>query len=250
MTNSEILKRLFKENIKPQLAKLSASFIFMIVIALATGATAWLLDPAIEKIFLERNAQMVVLIPLGVIGILFIKGLATFFQVSILTEVGQKIIADIQIKMFTKITYADLGWLQINHSGKIIANFLYDVNLLQSSVSDNLANTFRNLLTLICLLGVMFYQDITLSLIAIIAIPLVALLSKRLGKRMKKASTSTQIETGVLASLLSENLDGTRIVKAYQQEEAEIKKVSQSIFRRMQFLIKTTKTRAAASPFS
>ena len=152
--------------------------------------------------------------------------------------------------MFTKITYADLGWLQINHSGKIIANFLYDVNLLQSSVSDNLANTFRNLLTLICLLGVMFYQDITLSLIALIAIPLVALLSKRLGKRMKKASTGTQIETGVLASLLSENLDGTRIVKAYQQEEAEIKKVSQSIYRRMQLLIKTTKTKAAAAPFS
>ena len=250
MTNSEILKRLFKENIKPQLSKLSTSFIFMIVIALATGATAWLLDPAIEKIFLERDAQMVILIPLGVIGILFIKGLATFFQVSILTEVGQKIIADIQIKMFTKITYADLGWLQINHSGKIIANFLYDVNLLQSAVSDNLANTFRNLLTLICLLGVMFYQDITLSLIALIAIPLVALLSKRLGKRTKKASTGTQIETGVLASLLTENLDGTRIVKAYQQEEAEIKKVSQSIYRRMQLLIKTTKTKAAAAPFS
>ena len=250
MTNSEILKRLFIENIKPQLAKLSTSFIFMIIIALATGATAWLLDPAIKKIFLERDAQMVLLIPLGVIGILFIKGVATFFQVSILTEIGQKIIADIQINMFTKITYADLGWLQINHSGKIIANFLYDVNLLQSSVSDNLANTFRNLLTLICLLGVMFYQDITLSLIALIAIPLVALLSKRLGKRMKKASTGTQIETGVLASLLSENLDGTRIVKAYQQEEAEIKKVSQSIYRRMQLLIKTTKTKAAAAPFS
>ena len=250
MTNSEILKRLFKENIRPQLVKLSTSFIFMIIIALATGATAWLLDPAIEKIFLERDAQMVLLIPLGVIGILFIKGVATFFQVSILTEIGQKIIADIQINMFTKITYADLGWLQINHSGKIIANFLYDVNLLQSSVSDNLANTFRNLLTLICLLGVMFYQDITLSLIALIAIPLVALLSKRLGKRMKKASTGTQIETGVLASLLSENLDGTRIVKAYQQEEAEIKKVSQSIYRRMQLLIKTTKTKAAAAPFS
>ena len=250
MTNSEILKRLFKENIRPQLVKLSTSFIFMIIIALATGATAWLLDPAIEKIFLERDAQMVLLIPLGVIGILFIKGVATFFQVSILTEIGQKIIADIQINMFTKITYADLGWLQINHSGKIIANFLYDVNLLQSSVSDNLANTFRNLLTLICLLGVMFYQDITLSLIALIAIPLVALLSKRLGKRMKKASTGTQIETGVLASLLTENLDGTRIVKAYQQEEAEIKKVSQSIYRRMQLLIKTTKTKAAAAPFS
>ena len=245
-----ILKRLYREYIKKHFKRILLSLALSLIVAGSTSATAWLLDPAIEKIFLERDAQMVLLIPLGVIGILFIKGVATFFQVSILTEIGQKIIADIQINMFTKITYADLGWLQINHSGKIIANFLYDVNLLQSSVSDNLANTFRNLLTLICLLGVMFYQDITLSLIALIAIPLVALLSKRLGKRMKKASTGTQIETGVLASLLSENLDGTRIVKAYQQEEAEIKKVSQSIYRRMQLLIKTTKTKAAAAPFS
>ena len=250
MTNSEILKRLFSENIRPQLAKLSSSFIFMIIIALATGATAWLLDPAIEKIFLNQDAQMVWIIPLAIIGILFIKGIATFFQVSILTEVGQKIIADIQIKMFAKITYADLGWLQINHSGKIISNFLYDVTLLQASVSDNLANTFRNLLTLICLLAVMFYQDAELSIIAFIAIPLVAYLSKRLGQIMKKASTGSQAETGVLASLLSENLDGTRIVKAYQQEEAEIEKVSQSIYRRMHLLIKVAKTRAAAAPFS
>tara|TARA_B110000967_G_scaffold208791_1_gene262214 strand:+ start:3100 stop:4743 length:1644 start_codon:yes stop_codon:yes gene_type:complete len=222
----------------------------MLIIALATGATAWLLDPAIEKIFLDRDPQMVWMIPLGIIGILLVKGTATFFQVSILTEVGQKIIADIQIKMFTKITYADLGWLQINHSGKIISNFLYDVTLLQSAVSDCLANAFRNLLTLICLLAVMFYQDWALSLIAMIAIPLVGYFSKRLGRRMKKASTGTQVETGVLASLLSENLDGTRIVKAYQQEDAEIEKVSESIYRRMRLIIKVTKTKAAAAPFS
>ena len=238
MNNKEILSRLFKENIRPQMAKLSSSFIFMLIIALATGATAWLLDPAIEKIFLDRDPQMVWMIPLGIIGILLVKGTATFFQVSILTEVGQKIIADIQIKMFTKITYADLGWLQINHSGKIISNFLYDVTLLQSAVSDCLANAFRNLLTLICLLAVMFYQDWALSLIAMIAIPLVGYFSKRLGRRMKKASTGTQVETGVLASLLSENLDGTRIVKAYQQEDAEIEKVSESIYRRMRLIIK------------
>jgi subfamily B ATP-binding cassette protein MsbA len=250
MNNKEILSRLFKENIRPQMAKLSSSFIFMLIIALATGATAWLLDPAIEKIFLDRDPQMVWMIPLGIIGILLVKGTATFFQVSILTEVGQKIIADIQIKMFTKITYADLGWLQINHSGKIISNFLYDVTLLQSAVSDCLANAFRNLLTLICLLAVMFYQDWALSLIAMIAIPLVGYFSKRLGRRMKKASTGTQVETGVLASLLSENLDGTRIVKAYQQEDAEIEKVSESIYRRMRLIIKVTKTKAAAAPFS
>ena len=250
MNNFQILSRLFKESIRPQILKLSVTFVFMIIIALASGATAWLLDPAIEKIFLEKDATMIWLIPLGVIGILFIKGIATYFQVSILTEVGQKIVADTQIKMFSKITYADLGWLQGKHSGKFISNFLYDVNLLEQAVSGSLAAGFRNFLTLICLLGVMFYQDWELALIAMIALPLVGFLSSRLGKRMKKAATGTQAETGVLAMLISENLDGTRVVKAYQQEEAEIEKVSESIYRRMNLLVKAAKTKAAAAPFS
>ena len=250
MNNFQILSRLFKESIRPQILKLSVTFIFMIIIALATGATAWLLDPAIEKIFLEKDATMIWLIPLGVIGILLIKGIATYFQVSILTEVGQKIVADTQIKMFSKITYADLGWLQGKHSGKFISNFLYDVNLLEQAVSGSLASGFRNLLTLICLLGVMFYQDWELALIAMIALPLVGYLSSRLGKRMKKAATGTQTETGILAMLISENLDGTRVVKAYQQEDSEIEKVSESIYRRMNLLVKAAKTKAAAAPFS
>jgi len=250
MNNFQILSRLFKESIRPQILKLSVTFVFMIIIALATGATAWLLDPAIKKIFLEKDATMIWLIPLGVIGILFIKGIATYFQVSILTEVGQKIVADTQIKMFSKITYADLGWLQGKHSGKFISNFLYDVNLLEQAVSGSLAAGFRNFLTLICLLGVMFYQDWELALIAMIALPLVGFLSSKLGKRMKKAATGTQAETGVLAMLISENLDGTRVVKAYQQEEAEIEKVSESIYRRMNLLVKAAKTKAAAAPFS
>tara|TARA_A100001015_G_scaffold116777_1_gene129557 strand:+ start:1684 stop:3411 length:1728 start_codon:yes stop_codon:yes gene_type:complete len=250
MSNFQILGRLFEESIRPQISKLILSFLFMIVIALATGATAWLLDPAIEKIFLEKDATMIVLIPLGVIAILFIKGIATYFQVSILTEIGQKIVADTQIKMFSKITYADLGWIQNNHSGKFISNFLYDVNLLEQAVSGSFAAGFRNILTLICLLGVMFYQDWELALIAIIALPLVGFLSSRLGKRMKKAATGTQAETGVLATLLSENLDGSRIVKAYQQEDTEIKKVSESVYRRMHLLVKAAKTKAAAAPFS
>ena len=250
MSNFQILSRLFKESIRPQIFRLSLSFIFMAIIALATGATAWLLDPAIEKIFLEKDARMIVLIPLGIILILLIKGIATFLQASIITEIGQKIIADTQIRMFSKITYADLGWIQSKHSGKFISNFLYDVNLLENAVSGSFAGGFRNLLTLICLLGVMFYQDWKLALIAIIALPLVGFLSSRLGKRMKKAATGMQAETGTLATLLSENLDGTRIVKAYQQEEVEIEKVSESIYRRMRLLVKAAKTKAAAAPFS
>jgi len=250
MTGSEILKRLFRDSIKPYAGKLLASLFFMAIIALTTGATAWLLDPAIEKIFLDRDEKMLILIPLAIILTLLIKGVATYIQVYLLTVVGQQIIADTQVKMFSKVIYSDLSWLNQIHSAKIISNFLYDVNLLQGSVSNSLASGMKDLLTLICLLGVMFYQDWRLATVAILAFPLVGLLSGRLGKRMKKAATEGQVETGILASLLAENLDGTRIVKAYQQEESEINKVSNSITRRMKNIIKAHVTRGAASPFA
>ena len=250
MTGRQILKRLFKDSIKPYAGKLLASLFFMAIIALTTGATAWLLDPAIEKIFLDRDEKMLILIPLAIILTLLIKGIASYIQVYLLTVVGQQIIADTQVKMFSKVIYSDLAWLNQIHSAKIISNFLYDVNLLQGSVSNSLASGMKDLLTLFCLLAVMFYQDWRLATVAIIAFPLVGLLSGRLGKRMKKAATEGQVETGILASLLAENLDGTRIVKAYQQEESEIKKVSDSILRRMKNIIKAHVTRGAASPFA
>ena len=250
MTGRQILKRLFKDSIKPYAGKLLASLFFMVIVALTTGATAWLLDPAIEKIFLDRDEKMLILIPLAIILTLLIKGIASYIQVYLLTVVGQQIIADTQVKMFSKVIYSDLAWLNQIHSAKIISNFLYDVNLLQGSVSNSLASGMKDLLTLVCLLAVMFYQDWRLATVAIIAFPLVGLLSGRLGKRMKKAATEGQVETGILASLLAENLDGTRIVKAYQQEESEIKKVSDSILRRMKNIIKAHVTRGAASPFA
>ena len=250
MTGYQILIRLFRDSVKPYSLKLSSSFFFMIITALTTGLTAWILDPAIKMIFLDKNTQMLTIIPIAIIITLLIKGISTYWQTAILTDVGQRIIADTQVKMFSKITYSDLAWIQKNHSGKIISNFLYDVTLLQDSVSNSLANGVRDILTLICLIAVMYYQDWRLATVSLIAIPLVALLSKRLGKRMKKASTEGQIETGILATLLSENLDGTRVVKAYQQEEREIQKVSLSIYKRMHLIIKGIKTRAAASPFS
>ncbi len=250
MTGYQILSRLFKDSVKPYSLKLSSSFFFMLITALTTGLTAWILDPAIEKIFLEKDNTMLVIIPIAIIITLLLKSFATYMQTAILGEVAQQIIADTQIKMFAKIIYSDLAWVQKNHSGKLISNFLYDVTLLQDSVSSSLANGLRDLLTLICLIGVMYYQDWRLATISLIAIPLVGLLSKRLGKRMKKTSTKGQIETGILASLLSENIDGQRVVKAYQQEEMEIKKVSLSIYKRMSLIVKGIKTRAAASPFS
>ena len=250
MTGTQILSRLFRDSIKPYLSRLISSLFFMIIIALCTGATAWLLDPAIEKIFLEKDSSMLIIIPLAIIGTLLIKSVSTYIQVFLLNSVAQNVIADTQIKLFKKIINADLAWLHKIHSAKIISNFLYDVTLLQDSVSSSLANGVKDFLTLICLVGVMYYQDWVLATIAIIAFPLVGLLSRQLGKRIKKASTETQEETGIMASILSENLDGTRIVKAYQQEDREIKKLSDSVYRRMNKILKAINTRGATSPFA
>ena len=250
MTGTQILSRLFRDSIKPYLSRLISSLFFMVIIALCTGATAWLLDPAIEKIFLDKDSSMLIIIPLAIIGTLLIKSLSTYIQVFLLNSVAQNVIADTQIKLFKKIINADLAWLHKIHSAKIISNFLYDVTLLQDSVSSSLANGVKDFLTLICLVGVMYYQDWVLATIAIIAFPLVGLLSRQLGKRIKKASTETQVETGIMASILSENLDGTRIVKAYQQEDREIKKLSESVYRRMNKILKAINTRGATSPFA
>ena len=250
MTGTQILSRLFRDSIKPYLSRLISSLFFMIIIALCTGATAWLLDPAIEKIFLDKDSSMLIIIPLAIIGTLLIKSVSTYIQVFLLNSVAQNVIADTQIKLFKKIINADLAWLHKIHSAKIISNFLYDVTLLQDSVSSSLANGVKDFLTLICLVGVMYYQDWVLATIAIIAFPLVGLLSRQLGKRIKKASTETQEETGIMASILSENLDGTRIVKAYQQEDREIKKLSDSVYRRMNKILKAINTRGATSPFA
>ena len=250
MTGTQILSRLFRDSIKPYLSRLLSSLFFMIIIALCTGATAWLLDPAIEKIFLDKDSSMLIIIPIAIIGTLLIKSVSTYIQVFLLNSVAQNVIADTQIKLFKKIINADLAWLHKIHSAKIISNFLYDVTLLQDSVSSSLANGVKDFLTLICLVGVMYYQDWVLATIAIIAFPLVGLLSRQLGKRIKKASTETQEETGIMASILSENLDGTRIVKAYQQEDREIKKLSESVYRRMNKILKAINTRGATSPFA
>ena len=250
MTGTQILNRLFKDSIKPYSFKLLSSLFFMVIIALSTGATAWLLDPAIDKIFLDKDESMLLLIPIAIILTLFVKSIATYIQIIILNGVAQNIIADTQIRLFKKIINADLAWIHKIHSAKIISNFLYDVTLLQDSVSSSLANGVKDILTLICLVGVMYYQDWQLATISIIAFPLVGVLTRRLGKRIKKASTETQEETGVLASILSENLDGTRIVKAYQQEGQEIVKLKESVMRRMQKILKGINARGAASPFA
>ena len=125
--SSYIFKRLLQEHVRPHLPKLMFAFVFMAIIAATTGITAWLFDPAIKKIFIEKDKAMLITIPIAIIIVMLTKCLAVYGQVFLMTAVGQKVIADTQIKMFKNITYSDLARLHDIHSGKIISNFLYDV---------------------------------------------------------------------------------------------------------------------------
>ena len=125
MTGAQIISRLFKDSIKPYLPRLLSSLFFMVIIALCTGATAWLLDPAIKKIFLDKDRSMLLIIPFAIIGTLLIKSLSTYIQIYLLNGVAQNVIADTQIKLFKKIINADLAWLHKIHSAKIISNFFH-----------------------------------------------------------------------------------------------------------------------------
>ena len=246
----QILKRLFANYIRPHLGRLAIAIMFMIMAAGTEGATAWLLDPAIDYLFLDKREDMLILIPLAIIGVMVLKAVASYGQDVMMNYIGQRIIADTQIRMFDKIMRADMGWLNRVHTGHLIARLLNDVAMLRESVSRAITGIARDALKVVALGAVMFYQDWQLALIALIVFPLAGLFIRQVGKLMRKASTLGQQETGVLTTLLSETLDGTRIIKAYGQEKHEVGRISDSVERRLKHIMKAVRVRSASGPIT
>ena len=158
---------------------------------------------------------MLVLVPLVLVALACLRGGATYLQSILMHGVGQRIIAETQVRMYQHLIEADLAYLQSIHSGKLLSSFLYDANLLRDAVSRAITGVAKDALTALALGAVMFIQDWQLALVVVVIFPLVGVLIRKLGKRMRKVSTATQVETGKLASQLSETLDGVRVVKAY-----------------------------------
>jgi len=242
--------RLAREYVRPQAWRLVAAGLCMAIVAATTGALAWLLQPAVDKIFINKDPVMLWLVPTGVIAVTVIKSLADYAQSMIMAFVGQRIIANTQVRLFGHLMRADLAWLNNSHTGKLMSSFLYDVQLLRESVSRAITGMAKDLLSVAFLAGVMFWQNWQLGLVSVFVFPLAGLAMRRLGKRMRKASSRAQAETGTLSALLNERLAGTRLVKAYGMEAAETERMRQSIERRLGHIMKTVATRSAASPIT
>ena len=243
-----LVGRLVREHVRPHMGRLLTAVLLMAVAAAATATTAWLLEPAIDKVFIERSDTMLVLVPLAVLGVTVIKALAAYGQNVMMNHVGQRIIADTQIKMFDHLIHADLSWLHDTHTGTLVSSFLYDVTLLRDAVSRAITGLAKDTLSVIFLAGVMFYQDAKLAMITIFVFPLAGMAMRGIGRRMRKASTAAQEETGLLSTALSETFQSGRLVKASGMEDQETARAATLVERRLKHLMKAVRTRAAATP--
>ena len=224
MNNSEIYKRLYKDYSKKYINKILISVLFGVLVAVSTSAIAWLLDPAIKKIFVEKDQSLIFIIPLLIIVAFTVKGFALYCAKAIMIRVAEEIKKTLQFQMAKSLINADTQIIDQKHSGKFISNLTYDVNQITNMLSTAILNLFKDSLTLFGLLFVMFYQNWKLSLIAIIMIPIAGMASKTLGKRVGKVVTEAQEKSGFLNTHLIELFKNHKLIKIFQREDYESKR--------------------------
>ncbi len=213
-----------------------------------TALLAWLLDPAIRYVFLEKRTDMVLLIPLAIIAAVTLRAALNFGETALTNIVGQNIVADTQRDMVRSLIGFDLQRLNLVHSGQFISNFLYDATLLRDAVTKGIAGLAKEFLSLIFLGAVMIYQDWRLALLSVVVLPIIGWVTRNLGRTIQKFSTKGMVETGELSTALSEILDGRRIVKAYGLEAPLAEHAEARIDQRLHYLVRSLKARALSAP--
>jgi subfamily B ATP-binding cassette protein MsbA len=248
MSNIDIIKRLYNDYTEQFLPKILLSVFFSVLVAGSTSSIAWLLDPAIKKIFIDKDQTLIFVIPLGIILAFSIKGASLYFAKTILIRVGQEITKTLQFQVMKSIIKADNQIVDNKHSGKFISHLTFDVGMITNLVSTTILNITKDTLTLIGLLGVMFYQNWRLAFFAIIMIPLASFAARSLGKRMGKATTEAADRTGLLTSYLLEVFKNHKIIKIFQKENFEFLRTEKFINNLKDKVIKIQIVLVRASP--
>ena len=221
MNTKKIISRIYSDYIKKFIYKIILAGIFSILVAGSTSATAWLLDPAIEKIFLEKDKTLIYLIPLAIIVAFSTKGIALYNARMIMIRVSEEVKKMIQVNMLNSFISADTETIENKHTGKYISNLNFDVDQITRMLAEAFLSIFKDGLTLFGLLLVMFFQNWKLSLIAIIMIPLATIAARKLGKRMGKVTTEAQEKSGNLNRYLVDLFKNHKIIKIFQREKFE-----------------------------
>ena len=224
-----ILQRLFKEYVKKHLKKILIALVLSIIVAGSTSGIAWLLDPAVKKIFIEQNKVFAWSIPLLIVVAFTSKGLSLYFARINIIRVGEEVAGALQKNVARNILTSDIQTLDNRHSGKYISNVMYDSHHVQNLVSNGVLNLMKDSFSVIALVSLMFYQNWKLALFAILMMPLAAGLARSLGKRIGKATSKAGVSSGNLASFLSEIFKGSKMIRIYQKEKQENEKANKVI---------------------
>jgi len=224
-----VLKRLYSEYVKKHIRRIFVALVLSLVVAGSTSGIAWLLDPAVKKIFIDQDKTLAWLIPLVIILAFAAKGLSLYFARINIIKVGEEVSGELQKKVAYNILHSDIQTLEGRHSGKYISNVMFDAIRIQNLVSNGVLNLMKDSFSLVALVSLMFYQNWKLAMFAILMMPLAGGLAKRLGRRVGKVANQAGEVSGKLTTFLSEIFQGSKIIRIYQKEKQEIQKAENII---------------------
>lgn len=245
-----LLRRLVREYLRPYLPLLWWAILFMVLSSAMTAAFAKLVEPILDEVLVNRRENMIWPVGLSVFFVFLISGLATYIHTLQMNKIGQSIVADIQRDLFKRFMGLDLRFFHENPSGELVSRIVNDVNILRGTVSDGLTGIGKSLLTLVLLLGLMVWQDARLTLLVFIIFPVTAYVVGKVGRKLRRLSTTTQVETATLMYTLGQIFQGIRQVKAYGMEGYEVNRAGAVIDRVKKLSIKSTRVGTLTTPLN
>ncbi len=246
--SAALVWRLARDFMRPHVARILFAFLLMGLAAGSTAGRAWLMEPVLDRIFVAREGSLLLLIAGGALAFALVKGLADYGEAVLMTRVGQRVIADVQIALFARLMRADLAYFHAHPSGTLISRFTSDAALLRNAAANVLAGIGKDVLTVVFLVGVMFYQDWLLALVSFFVFPLAIRPIVAIGRRIRRVTANAQAEIGQFTTLLSQTFQGARHVKAYGMEPYEERRAAGLIERLFVLIDRGTRTRSRASP--
>ncbi len=247
-SNYYILSRIFENYVKKHSRKLIISIICMIIVSATTALNAWMMQPVLDDIFIDKNESLILIIPLAILLIAVVKGISSYIQSVLMSFVGYRLVADLQSDMFGSLIKCDISFFSKTNSGTLISRFLADVGALSRGVHNVIINIIKDFFTLFFLIGVLFYHDWKLASISLLIFPLAIYPISRIGKRLRKISKNTQVGFGFLTKRLTESLQSIKTIKSFNAENVETLKVEKEVENIFQLTYKSSKVNSISRP--
>jgi subfamily B ATP-binding cassette protein MsbA len=248
LSTGALYRRLLREAVTPYLGRFLLAGVCMVAVALSTAALAWLMDPVVNKVFVERRADLLWPVGLAVFATFAVKGIAAYGQTVVMSRVGQTVLTDLQNRLFTHLLRMDLTFFAAHRTGTLISRLTTDIAAMRVAVSTALTGLGREALSIVFLVAVMFYQDWLLASVAFVVFPATVIPISKLGRRLRKVTANTQAQTGAFMTLVEQSLSGIRLVKAYRMEDYEQSRARALTATVRDLVIKAERVKALASP--